>query len=129
MTERSEEDKVEQASIEVILGGVKYYIKHLVIRDSRVWRKKVIGLLAPLPSMVETTTEDQEGFLVALNTMLVDMPDQVLDLFFAYAKDLNREEIEGKATDPELAEAFKEVIAVTFPLAESLPAVIQRLRQ
>ncbi len=129
MEQRSEEQKVSQASIEVILGGDKHYIKPLVIRESREWRKKVIGLLAPLPDMVGVTTDDQEGFLNVLNTMLVTMPDQVLDLFFDYAKGLDRGEIEGIATDTEMADAFKEVVAVTFPLAESLPQVITRLSQ
>ncbi len=127
MQERTEEQKIAQASIEVILGGDKYQIKPLVIRESREWRKKVIGLLAPLPDMVNVTTEDQEAFSNILNTMLVTMPDQVLDLFFEYAKELDRDAIEGKATDVEMADAFKEVIAVTFPLAESLPQVITRL--
>ena len=127
--ERTEEEKLMQAPIVVILGGAKYEIAPLVIRYSREWRKKVIGLLAPLPEMVKTTSKDPKAFGDVLNRMLVTMPDQVLDLFFEYAKDLDRKEIEDKATDQEMAEAFKEVTRAAFPLAESLPKVMERLSQ
>ena len=127
--QRTEEEKLTRAPITVILGGDKYEIAPLVIRDSRGWRKKVIELLAPLPEMVKTTSRNPKAFGDVLNRMLVTMPDQVLDLFFEYAKDLDRKEIEDKATDEEMAEAFKEVVKVAFPLAESLPKVMERLSQ
>ena len=125
--ERTEEEIVARAPIEVILGGKKYGIAPLVIRDSREWRKKVIALIAPLPELVGITTDDTEGFMEALTQLLVTMPDQVLDLFFNYAKDLNREEIEGVATDAELRDAFAEVMKIAFPLAEALPAAMTRI--
>ena len=126
---RSEEEIVSQADIVVILGGEEYRIKPLVIRDSREWRKKVIDLVAPLPGLVSITMDDKEGFAGALKEMLVVMPDQVLEHFFEYAKDLNRDEIEGKATDAELAKAFEAVMVVAFPLAASLPKELKRLSQ
>lgn len=127
MTERTEEQKVAQAPVVVILGGVEYSIAPLVIRDSRVWRQKVIKLIAPLPGLVNITTDDADGFGEALNQLLVIMPDQVVDLFFEYAKGLNREEIEGVATDAELRDAFAEVMKIAFPLAEAVPAAMARM--
>ena len=124
---RSEEEKIAQAPIEVILGGRKHQIKPLVIRDSREWRKKVIALLAQLPGMLNITTDSPEDFGGALSTLLVTMPDQVIDLFFEYAKDLSKEEIEGIATDDEIAKAFEKVVEVAFPLAESLPKVMKHI--
>ena len=126
---RTEEEIVAKAVIEVTLGGKKYEIAPLVIRDSREWRKKVIGLLAPLPSLVNTTMDinNPEAFGEALKTLMVAMPDQVLDLFLEYAKDLNQKDIENTATDAEIAFAFEEVIKVAFPLAESLPKVVKHL--
>ena len=82
MVKRTEEDKAAQAPILVTLGGVQHEIKQLVIRDSRVWRKKIIGLIAPLPKLVNVTMDDAEGFEDVLNQMMVTMPDQVIDLFF-----------------------------------------------
>ncbi len=129
--ERTEEDKILQSGIKVILGGQEYEIRPLVIRESREWRKKVVEALAGLPSYVNVTTEDAEGFGKALGAMLVDMPNQVIDLFFDYAKELNeeREEIEDKATDAEMAKAFEEVIKVAFPLASSLVGTVGNLSQ
>jgi len=124
---RTEEQIVAQAGIEVILGGKPYSIAPLVIRDSREWRRKVISLIAPIPEMTKKTTDTPEDFEQALTTLLVSMPDQVIDLFFEYAKDLPREKIESSATDAEIAQAFKEVIAVAFPLAQSAPDVITRI--
>lgn len=129
MQERTEEQKIAQVPIVVILGGKEHDVKPLVIRDSREWRKKVIDLLAPLPQLVKVTMDNPEDFEKILKQMMVIMPDQVIDLFFDYAKDLNREEIEKMATDAEMAEAFQEVVKAAFPLAESLPKVMTRLSQ
>jgi len=126
---RTEEQKVSQANIEVILGGKKYEIAPQVIRDSREWRKKVIALIAPLPSLVNITMDEPEDFERALTQMMVIMPDQVLDIFFEYAKDLDREEIEGVATDAEISQAFLEVVELAFPLAQSLPKAMSKLSQ
>ena len=131
VNERSEDDIITQSTIEVILGGEKHQIKPLVIKKSREWRKKVIVLLAPLPQLIKTVVdvENPEGFGTVLTQMMVTKPDQVLDLFFDFACDLNRDEIEDTATDKEMAAAFEEVVKVTFPLAESLPKVMGHLSQ
>ena len=126
---RTEEQVVSQAGIEVTLGGDKYQIAPLVIRDSREWRKKVIDLIAPLPDLVNVTMDDSAGFGEALKQIMVVMPDRVADLFFQYAKDLDRDEIEGKATDTELSEAFEGVLKIAFPLAESPMKILKRLSQ
>lgn len=127
MVERTEEDKVVQAGIKVILGGVEYSIPPLVIRDSREWRRKVIALIAPLPELTPKSIDTTEDFENALTTLLVTMSDRVVDLFFEYAKELNQEEIEAVATDAELSQAFREVIEVAFPLAQNAPDMVTRL--
>ena len=129
MKERTEEEILTRAPILVILGGKKCEIVPLVIRDSRIWRKKLISLIASLPALVNTTmdTENPQGFEDSLTQMMVTMPDQVLDLFFEYAKELDREEIESVATDTEIAKAFEEVVQIVFPLAQSLPKVLKHL--
>ncbi len=128
---RTEEEKVSRAPIVVVLGGKEFKVAPLVIRDSRGWRKKVVELMAPLPELVKTTMDENDpaAFGKVLTEMLVSMPDQVIGLFFDYAKDLDRDEIEGIATDAEIAKAFEEVIKVAFPLAESLPKAMARLSQ
>ncbi|MBA7641802.1 hypothetical protein ES703_49487 [subsurface metagenome] len=125
--ERTEEQIVTQAPILVILGGKEYPVKELNIRNARIWRAKVIKLISPVPQLVSTKIDTPEDFSKHLTEMLVAIPDQVIDVFFEYAKDLDREEIEDIATDKEMAQAFLEVIKVAFPLAESAPMVIARL--
>ncbi len=133
--ERTEEQKATQAPIEVILGGQKYSIAPLVIRDAREWRKEVMALIAPLPSLVEiknknvTIEENPEEFTDVLTKLMVTMPDHVIDLFFQYAKDLKRDEIESIATEAEVSKAFEQVVEVAFPLAESTTMVMNRLSQ
>lgn len=129
MDKRTEEDKVLRAPIVVVLGGREYKIKPLVIRDSRAWRSKLVDVLAELPKYADVTTDKPDEFEAALKVLLVTMSDMVADLFFEYAKDLNREEIEGIATDGELSKAFALIVAAAFPLAQSLPAVMTKLYQ
>jgi hypothetical protein len=117
---RTEEDKIVQAPIKVTLGGKKYEVKPLVIKDSREWRKRVVQFLSPLPQYTNVTSDKPEQFMAALNAIMVTMPDQVTDLFFEYAKELNREEIEAIATESEVAKAFEQVVEVAFPLSQSM---------
>jgi hypothetical protein len=127
MVTRTEEQKLFRAPITVILGGKEYEILPLVIKDARIWRKKLSTLLGKLPGYTKVTTDDAAGFASAIDAMLVGMPDEIADLFFSYAKDLNREIIESTATEVELAGAFEAVMAVAIPLTSSLTGALGRL--
>ena len=116
---RSEEDKILRTPVVVILGGLKYEVEPLVIKESRVWRRNVVKMLSALPLYAQATTDNPSEFEAALSKLLVDMPDTVVDLFFEYAKGLDREEIEATATDSEMAKAFEQVVEIAFPLARS----------
>ena len=117
---RTEGEIIAQAPLEVVLGGEKYDVPLLVIRDSRVWRKKVAETLGAIPQYANITTDTPVEFAGAIDAMLAAMPDAVIDLFFEYAKSLNREDIESIATEAELAKAFEQVVEAAFPLAKSL---------
>lgn len=84
-----------RAPIVVTFAGKEYEIP---FRDSREWRKKVIALMARI---TVTNTADLR--------IASALADQVMDLFFEYAKNLNREEIETVATGAEVAKALGEV--------------------
>ncbi len=127
--QRTEEQKIAQASLKIVLGGKEYEVKPLVIRDSRVWRAKLAETLGMLPQYANVTTDTPDKFQGALNAMLVAMPDQVVDLVFAYGKELNRDEIEGEATDTEIAKAFEQIVEVAFPLARSMVGAMAKLSQ
>ncbi|KKK73748.1 hypothetical protein LCGC14_2890700 [marine sediment metagenome] len=154
--ERSEEEKVGQLGIIVKLGGAEYKVAPLVIRDARNWRLKVANVLCDLSvqppetrrwfrfigwlvglkgkkqntrGFTNATTDDPEAFDKALKYLLVTMQDTVIDLFFEYAKDLNRKEIEAIATEEQIGEAFSRIVEVGFPLAQSHSMLKQRLLQ
>ncbi len=114
--ERTEEQKILQEAIKVKLGGKEFEVRPLVIKESRAWRVKLVAALKSLPSQINTTSTP-EALSDNIQAMFSTMPDLAADLFFAYAKDLNREEIEAAALDSELAAAFEQVVELAFPLA------------
>ena len=126
---RSEDQKIGQAPVTVYFGGKEYLIKPLVIRESREWRKKIAEMLGHLPLYVKATTDTPDEFQQALNGMMVDMPDKVIELVFEYGKDLPRDEIEAVATDAEMAKAFESILEVAFPLARSIAGATMKLSQ
>lgn len=127
--ERTEEQKLVMAPVIVVFGGKEYSLRPLVIKESRVWRQKVISVLGQLPQLTQVTSEDKEKFDSALETLLVTMPDTVVDLFFSYAKDLDREEIEEVATDSEMAVAWAKVVDLAFPLLQGLVKTMSKMAQ
>lgn len=127
--ERTEEQKLTQAPIIVVLGGEKHEIKPLVIKESRLWRQKVAKVWASLPQKLATTSDKPDDFEAALSALLVTMPDMVVDLFFEYAQDLDRKEIEQVATDSEIAKGFEQVVEIAFPLSRSLVSTMGKLSQ
>lgn len=123
---RTEEQKLMQEPLKIILGGVSHEVKVLTIRESRKWRQKLIILWGQIPNLIKITSDKPE-FVDALTFLLVSMPDAVIDLFFQYAADLNREVIESAATDAEMAKGFEQIVEVSFPLARSLLGSMGRL--
>lgn len=119
---RSEDDKITQAPIMISFGGKQYELKPLVIKESREWRKQFAEVLKSLPLFVNAV-DTTAHFEQVINGMFLDVPDKVIDLIFAYAKDLPREEIEAVATDDDMAKAFEAIIEVAFPLARSMVAM------
>jgi len=120
----TEEQKLCPAPIKVVLGGKEYEVKPLPIKESREWRAKVAEALGQLPNFAKVTSDDPDVLKQAMDAILMQIPDTIADIFFAYAKDLPREEIEATATDAELAKAFGEVAAVGFGLTSSLIGVL-----
>ena len=112
-------DKASPAGITVILGGQKYEVKPLVIKESREWRKKAAPFQAAIARYASINSDDPEAFEKALVELLTDRIDETVDLFFDYARELDREAIEGVATDAEIVQALNEVNAIAFPFGEA----------
>lgn len=127
MPGRSEEQKIYQEGVKVVLGGKEYEVRPLKLREEREWRQKLADLVASLPQYANITTDNPEKFGGAIKVLMVNLPDQVVDLFFAYAKDLDRKAIEELSTGVEVAEAFKAVMTLAFPLPQALTEAMMKL--
>lgn len=114
--ERTEEEKLTQAPLKVILGGKEFKIAPLVIKYSGEWRKKSLPLIQYLIGYSRKSQEDMED---AVAELFGTKTDEILDSFFEYARELNRSEIEEIATDGEIITAFMEVFnAFVSPLSQ-----------
>jgi len=125
--DRTEEQKLTQDPIMVVLGGKEYPISPLSISESRAWRVKVMNLLKSMPKQEDV----ENNFLGNMTSLFITIPDVAADLFFSYAKNLNRDEIESVSNDIELAVALEKVIDYARPLGlvQSLTKAIPRMIQ
>lgn len=113
---RTEEDKVLQSPVTVKLGGQDYEIKPLPIKYSAPWVKKVVTILANSSVFTRVTTDTPDLWKEAFNTLMVDNPMQMVDLFWEYAKNLDRASLEEVATSAEIMAGFEEVLTFELPL-------------
>ncbi len=110
--------KTAPAGITVILGGQEYEVKPLVIRESREWRKKAAPFQAAIARYASVNSDDPEAFEKALVELLIDRINEAIDLFFDYARDLDRKAIEGIATDTEIVDALNKINKIAFPVGK-----------
>jgi len=107
---RTEEEKVLQSPVKVILGGKEYEIKPLPIKYALPWCKSVIkATITGLMANANVTSESPERFDAAMNDLLIERPEKLVDLFFEYARDLNKDEIMETASLGEIMDAFEAV--------------------
>ena len=126
--ERSEEDKLTQKALTVTLGGKDFKIAPLVIKYSRDWRKKSMPLITFL---IQYSRKDEDDMEDGIQELFGEKTDEIIESFFEYARDLDRDEIEGIATDGEIITAFMEVFnAFVSPLSEpAMKAPVKRRSQ
>lgn len=122
---RTEEEKIACAPVKVLLGGEEYEIRPLTLAESRVWKKEAQLILSK--GYEQINTKDTDKFGEAFFSFMFDSSDRLLDLFFSYAKELNRESIEKIATEKEVAVAWEKVREVAFPLAQTLIQTMSKM--
>jgi hypothetical protein len=113
--ERTEEQKVAQVPVTVVFGGKQYELKPLVWKKSTPWRRKFIEAINETSGLSKILSDNPEEFSHAMLKVLLDKPEQMAELFFDYAENLNREEIENSATSKEILAALEEVVAFEAP--------------
>lgn len=114
--DRTEEEKIIQSPASVKLGGKDYQIPPLPIKYSLPWVKKVSKILMGVVSLEGVTSDNEEAFADAFGEIMVSRPEQLIDLFFEYARDLDKEAISGVASSAEIVNAFEAVLSFERPL-------------
>lgn len=117
---RTEEQKISLAPVIVTLGGKEFKVRPLTLVESREWKQQAVKLLSSGYEQIKTDDTKPEKFGNAFFAFMFESTDRLVDLFFSYAKDLNREEIEKIATEEEISVAWEKVREVAFPLAQTL---------
>lgn len=120
--ERTEEEKLLKSPIVVTLGGVNYPVTLLPIRYSSEWRIKFKPILLFILRLLQVMKSDNKEEINNLTVeMLTNKMPEIIDCFFSYARELNREEIESIATDGDVLMAFLEVVKKIYVPFVKLP--------
>lgn len=117
----------------VTLAGEEYTISCLPMAQNRRWRERLNEPLARVVEIFDANRDleiervsDLLDIIKLVSDVALGSVDLIVDLLFDYSPELrlDRERIENNAYDEEALEAFKEVLALAFPL-EMLIAVIR----
>ena len=120
---RTEEDKLLQSPLVVKLGGQDYEIKPLPIKYSVPWIKKIVSMLSEASVFSRVTTDTPDLWKDAFITLMSSNPAQIVDLFWEYARDLDKNKLEEVATSAEIMAAFEEVMTLERPLFKGTQAL------
>lgn len=112
----------------ITLGGKEYQINELPRRANAQWRQQFQVLIASVTNLVEasqvdiTNTADLVGVVGQVRDVLMQAPDQLIELLFAYSPALaaDRERIEADVYESEILGVFIEVLKLAFPFGEIL---------
>lgn len=127
MKPRTEDEILARSPIKTRLGEKEYDISPLAVMPQREWRKKLFAELAPILAAFNFKV-DGKSMAEGLTAALLNFPEKLCDLVFAYAPDLPKEEILEKATEEQIAVAFSAIMAVAFPFVPQLGMVTTLLR-
>jgi hypothetical protein len=123
MLKRSESDMLEMRPIKVRLGKKDYEIPTLNNRQAAAWRDQLYEALGPLISTFDFGGIDLNANQATVSQMmsaklcqeLIQFPEKLSDLLFAYAPSLPKDEILEAATDEQIGLAFAQVAEVGYP--------------
>jgi hypothetical protein len=127
MKARTEDDILSRAPIVVKLGDKEYSIPLLAVMAQREWRKTLFAELVPILDSFKSKV-DGKSIQTGLAAALLNFPEKLCDLLFAYVPDLPKEEILANATEEQIASAFSAIMGVAFPFLPQLGMVTDLLR-
>ncbi len=128
---RTEEDILLQRPIEVTLAGKQYEIALLPMRAQAAWRRKIVPLYTSFLGVAGVSSDQPEAFQSGIEQVLIGAPEQLAELFFEYAVELDKDEIETTATEWEVAAALKKIVEIVLPapLLQALEGTLGRALQ
>lgn len=126
--QRSEDDILAQAPIQVKFGGKEYEIKIRRIKKARQWREQLIKTVELVSKELEPVVTNVDQFVGGFGFIYMKFPEQIADLVFSYDPTLPREEIEEVGTEEEIARAFGKIMDVAFPFFQQLTMVNQMVK-
>ena len=145
MEKRTESDILAKAPIKVKLGDKDYKIPVLTVLPAREWRLRLDASLGEIVRNFQPAPDgDTNAFATGLTGALIQFPQKICELLFAYANGwdgkermdkpiLPEEEVLASSTEEQLAAAFSAVMAVAYPflpqLAMARQAVLGSLAQ
>lgn len=127
IAEPSEESIIFMDGVDVTLAGKSYHVKRLPAAKDREWRKQVGKFIQEIVEYLREANIDTEGdnadkvgkdmLRVAMPYIMGDGMDGLIGLFWAYAIDLDRKEIEKAGTiySEELMDAALGVFEMMLP--------------
>jgi len=120
---RTEMEKLIQQPVEIILGGGKYTISPLPIKHSIPWVKKLLKLYTASISLNELEIKEPADVGKVILQALAESPEQLVELFWEYAKNLDRVKLEEIASSSEIMAAFQEVLEFEKPFLSGMTAL------
>ncbi len=127
MKTRSEEDVVSRSPIVARLGDKDYSIPLLAVVPQREWRKNLFAVLVPILASFNFQV-DGKSMTAGLTAALLQFPEALADLVFAYSPELPKNEILSNATEEQIAAAFSAIMAVAFPFIPQLTTISHLMR-
>lgn len=112
---RPDEEAVLGAPLKVQLGGEIYSIKPLPYAKSRAWRKAWFDWVRRSTEFDANRKSGGDEWLAANMDGAGKLGDDRVDLFFGYARQLNRKQIESVASYAELKAGFNKILAIERP--------------
>lgn len=125
MTERTHEQKVLQSPVIMTFGTEKYSVKPLTLIPAREWRTKFNEVIGPIADRFQS----QNGLVAkGLADALIEFPEKVAELIFAYDATLPKDRIMREATEEQLVAAYNDLMAVAYPFLVPLVMAMKVVR-
>ena len=126
VTIRTENDKVAKVGIIVTFGGAEYEVKPLSIMYSSEWRKKAMPLIIYFINLSKMGTDDPAVMEGAISELFTTKIDEIIESFFEYARELDREAISKVATDDEIFNAFMAIFEAYVAPFGQIPGTLTK---